>query len=640
MGVRARIFVIALAALLALLEPLRAHAAPETRPVMIVFDGSGSMWGPFAQEKQTKLAAAREAVGAALARLPAATPVGLASFGHRRRADCSDAEVMLPPQPDSRERITGLLDKLNPKGRGPVTLALRQAAGALSVPDASILLIHDDADNCQQDACAAAQELRAAMPKLTVHVIGLGIAAQDVPRTACVAEATGGKSFNVETVAQLTDAVGAALQLASQSPAAAAPAPPPPADTGPPALWLTARLADKGPVETQPVRWTVWREGAPDAPLFSAFAVNPMLPLAGGRYVAEARDGAVTVRRTIDVAAQGPTRAELLLDAGILEVRPQKAATAVADTTVTVLATGRDAGKVVTVLAGDAPRVALPPGTYTVRAAQGGLVRAERTAAVAAGSRTVADFSLTGASLELGIGGDGAASADVVFSIEEDDPDAPGGRREIARSAAVPAHFTLPAGTYYIHARQGYAEARERIALRTGERAQRALALPAARLTLASRIAGTPAAAALPVSSRIERLDAPAPAIDLPAGEMDVILPPGRYRITSRIGLLNAVAATEVTLAPGTAQEAVLDHAAATLALRLALPGDLFAQSDVFWDIVDDAGRTVWVTGQAEPRAVLRAGRYSIGARMRDRRFEAAVELRPGETRQVTLTAN
>ena len=57
----------------------------------------------------------------------------------------------------------------------------------------------------------------------------------------------------------------------------------------------------------------------------------------------------------------------------------------------------------------------------------------------------------------------GPPLADVVFQVFEDDPDAPQGRRELMRSAAARPSFSLPAGTYYVVARHGAAEARERL---------------------------------------------------------------------------------------------------------------------------------------------------------------------------------
>ena len=61
---------------------------------------------------------------------------------------------------------------------------------------------------------------------------------------------------------------------------------------------------------------------------------------------------------------------------------------------------------------------------------------------------------------------------------------------------------------------------------------------------------------------------------------------------------------------------------------------------EVFWDVKDDAGATVWSTGQAEPSAILQAGRYRVRAETREKRYERALELRPGETKVLELTAD
>ena len=111
------------------------------------------------------------------------------SFGQRRRADCSDVEVVTPPEAGPGERIAGLADKLNPRGKGPVALAIREAAKQVPAGTAaSIILLHDGPDNCQQDPCAAAAEVAKANPKLVIDVIGIGLEKADAQRMACVAE--------------------------------------------------------------------------------------------------------------------------------------------------------------------------------------------------------------------------------------------------------------------------------------------------------------------------------------------------------------------------------------------------------------------------------------------------------------------
>ncbi|MGR3467198.1 MAG: hypothetical protein ACU0CI_04910 [Shimia sp.] len=83
-----------LIALLALL-PLTL-AAQERRDVMVVLNISGSMWGQV--EGVAKVEIAREAF-AGLSRdwADAGIDPGLIAYGHRRRGDCTDIEVLATP---------------------------------------------------------------------------------------------------------------------------------------------------------------------------------------------------------------------------------------------------------------------------------------------------------------------------------------------------------------------------------------------------------------------------------------------------------------------------------------------------------------------------------------------------------------
>ena len=149
---------LALAAGLGLMLGLARAGDPASLPasLIVVFDGSGSMWGSIEGAKTSKLVLAREAVRRGLGKINAQTRVGVASFGHRR-GDCGDVEVLRAPEPLDVQRILEPLERLNPRGRGPLTLALREAAKSLPASaKKSLVLIHDDADNCQQDLCTVA----------------------------------------------------------------------------------------------------------------------------------------------------------------------------------------------------------------------------------------------------------------------------------------------------------------------------------------------------------------------------------------------------------------------------------------------------------------------------------------------------
>ena len=118
----------ALALLLATAEARAQHAAPTA---VIVVDGSGSMWGNLGPDKRPKIEMVREALRALLPNLRTDARVGLTSFGHRRRGNCGDAEVIVPPEADSAVRMSVPVEKMNAMGKAPVALALRERSDLL-----------------------------------------------------------------------------------------------------------------------------------------------------------------------------------------------------------------------------------------------------------------------------------------------------------------------------------------------------------------------------------------------------------------------------------------------------------------------------------------------------------------------------
>ena len=653
--------VVALALLSGILSLVAVNAADEPPSIIVVFDGSGSMWGNIEGTRANKLTVAREALRRGIAKVGPQTRVGLASFGHRR-GDCGDVEVILPPEPVDVGRIVGPLEKFNPRGRGPLTLALQEAAKSLaSAPGKlSLLLIHDDADNCQPNLCAVATELRAA--RVAVHVVGLGLKAEDATKMLCLPQITGGRFFNPPTSDQVDAAIESALRIASIGGDFAAPAPttPPPRPAvsspapivpqdAPAGLYLRALLAPKTEPVGWPLHWIVFPEGMPATVLFDAQAANPHVPARAGRYVVEARDGPVSAQATVDVAEQGPTLVDLVLNGGTLQVRgqAQKTGAPLGDAIITISSAGQGAdakkdaaGAPLAVFKGSEGIATLPAGRYVVRVEQG-LVRTERSIVVPAGSQGRVDIPLNGALLQLtATGRDGGPLEAPIFSVFEDDPDAPRGRREIARSAARQAEFVLPPGTYYVNVRQGSAEVQDRVAVGPGDVVRRTLSLAAGRLSLSTRpLGGTPTLAA-PVSYRVDRLDgALFDTLTTSRASPDLYLPGGRYRVEGRYGVMNARIVREVEIKAGQTQQLGFEHQASTLKLRLTGASGI-PLGEVFWDVRDQAGRTVWTTGQSEPSVTLQAGRYQIRAETRDKRYERALDLAAGEAKLFEMTAD
>jgi Ca-activated chloride channel homolog len=612
-----------------------ARAADEGALIVIV-DGSGSMWGQIDGTRQTKLVIAREALRRGLGKFTSQARIGLAVFGHRR-GDCTDVEVVRPPEAPDVTRLMEPLEQFNPRGRGPITLAVREAAKSLpkDARPRTLLLIHDDADNCQPDLCSAAAELRDA--KITAHVVGLAVKPDDMAKMACLPLTTGGRHFNAQNAEQAASYIEEALLLSAsemggvqttgtQPQAAIVPPQPVPA-SGPPALHLRALLAPNTEPVATPLFWTVAPEERPDAPLFGARAGNPVVPVAPGRYIVEVKDGAVSAKQTVEVKANRPASVSLVLNAASIRVRAlaRKNSGPLPDALVTAV----DGNGALLLAAATGDTLGLVPAGKVVARAELGQVRAEQTVTVTAGRLFVVDIPLNVARLEVATAvRNGAFELDApVFSILEDDPDAPGGRREIARSAAQPAEFVLPPGTYYAVARQGAVEARERLAVGPGDVARRVLSASAGTLALTTRAAGL---AEAPISYRLVRTDGQAQdAIVTSVPSPTLLLPSGRYRAEGRYGLMNARTARDVEVKAGQAQQLVLEHEAAALRLRIAGGGP----ADVSWVVQDQAGRIVWTGAQPEALTTLQAGSYVVRADARGKRVERKVDLKAGETR-------
>jgi Ca-activated chloride channel family protein len=661
---RSRIAPTALASMLLAAASLAAPARAADPPaLMIVFDGSGSMWGKLAGERETKFATAREALREPLGRIAASTRIALASFGHRRRSDCSDVEVMLPPETGDVDRILGPLEKLNPKGKGPLVAALKEAASALAGAPGrrSLLLIHDDPDNCQQDPCAATEEIQKAQPGLVVHVVSIALRKDDAQRMSCIAKLTGGRHFeapdgmaltaNIAEVLRLSDAVpqvtksatvqkpGPTPRLAAGSRIVAAP----PTD-GPPGLRLTAMLGSSTEPLEAPVHWRIVRSRQ-DRSVALAETTGGIaeVALAPGTYHVEASHGLVSASANVEVKAKGLTPLSVAFDAGALRLRTLLARDGQSSTTAVTTITESGPGKSKTVWIGREGdgEIVLPVGTYRV-SSEDGLARAERTVTVAAGSRAEVDLVAGAGRLRVMVldREGGRPIEGVVLQVSEDDPDAARGRREVARSVASEAAFLLPAGTYQIVARQGAAELRDRVVIRAGEEARRALVLNAGRIVVETRLPGQRPTALDGITHHVTRLDGEEREVARAAGaNVAFDLHAGRYRIESQVGALNAASRREVEVRAGATQTLAVELRTGQVRLKLAesVGG---AYGDVAWHIRDARGGTVWRTVQPEPRAQLAPGRYSVVAETRDRRIERVIEVGNGESRVVEISAD
>lgn len=604
-----RIFGLAAILCAALLRPEVAMAQqPST---VLVMDGSGSMAGWLRGAKNSKIDMARTALEPVLSELAPETALGLVGFGHRRKRDCTDVQVRVPPGDGSLAAAAGSLNDMTTVGKGPMVEAMRQAEGLLKGSGKrSMIVIHDNADNCRQDACETAKAMLERSPGLTVHVITVGDDAKARDAMMCVPEMTGGKYYQVNDAEALSAAVSDVFKLAVLPPA------PPPkpairpespedklAEAG---LILTASLTGGAGAINAPVAWTISKDGSDDA-IYSASTAEVVKALPAGSYSVRARLGLAEAQQTISVEDGRPSVARLNLKAGRL-ILPELAGED-GDALLTITKTGSESRPV---YVGRRVVGALfaSEGAYELTIDRG-VLQSTHKVSVSAGTDTKVPVSsnLGGLTLAARSADEGPIVKSVLFTIAEDDPDSPGGRREVARSAAPNPSFALPAGTYYITAKAKQAEANERIAVPAGAMLEKTVVLALARLSVSAKVAEALAGTQSDLDVRI---------ISLSGREKEMArsserspsftLPSGRYRVEARLGSENAMASAEADLQAGGDTSVDLKVAAGRVDLERRRSG----RKDDIIEVLDTGGQVVWHAGGGETASALLApGRYT-----------------------------
>ena len=206
----------AVALAVGLIVALPAAVADEN--VMIVFDGSNSMWGQI--DGTAKIEIARDAMDNLLGEWTETHKIGLMAYGHRRRGDCTDIEMLVTPGEDTRAGILERINGITPTGKTPLTGAIEQAATTLSYADApaTVVLISDGLESCDRDPCAVSEALEQAGVAFTAHVVGFDLGDADASALSCIAENTGGQYLSARNADELGDAFSAVSSAVAAAP--------------------------------------------------------------------------------------------------------------------------------------------------------------------------------------------------------------------------------------------------------------------------------------------------------------------------------------------------------------------------------------------------------------------------------------
>jgi hypothetical protein len=196
----------------------------------LIIDSSGSMAAKV--DGRQKMAIAKDVVRTSFTgSIPAYARVAVRAYGHRRKDDCSDLELLTPLGAKNGAQITKTIQTLKPVGMTPITAALEAAGQDFAGREGQrnvIILLSDGKETCPGDPCAAARRLHEAGIQVQINVVGFDVTAEERQQLECIATAGGGKYYNADTAKALQGALAELQKQVAPVQAAAAPATPPP----------------------------------------------------------------------------------------------------------------------------------------------------------------------------------------------------------------------------------------------------------------------------------------------------------------------------------------------------------------------------------------------------------------------------
>ena len=276
------------------------------------------------------------------------------AYGHRKPGDCTDIENVIPVGPVSPGSFSKMVNSLTPRGKTPLTEAVREAADVLNYRDtaATVILVSDGVESCNADPCALAEELERGGVNFTAHVVGFDVGRiKDQGQLSCLAEKTGGLYLTADNADELTTALKTV----------AAPAPPPP-----PMLKLEAAESETGqPLSNSGIQWTVVKLDDEQTVLDGESMASPSLEVGGGRFFARAVLGELAGSVEFDYAGDADATQRVVMKL-VAQAEMEAAASVVQGANIKVAWTGPDnQNDYITVVPPDADEGKYGPYGYT-----------------------------------------------------------------------------------------------------------------------------------------------------------------------------------------------------------------------------------------------------------------------------------
>ena len=441
-----------------------ARAEGDGARVILILDASGSMRAKI--NGKAKIDIAKEVVGKIISTWNPADELGLVAYGHREKGSCEDIEVLRQPGKLDAQSYMDAVNKLSPKGKTPMTAAVRMAAEALQYTEqkATIILVSDGIETCGLDPCAVAEELAKSGVGFVVHTVGFGLDDKAAAgQLKCLADKTGGISIIAENADELEKALARTVKVAGTQPT---PAPPPePADT---AFTVAGHVRMAADTELhEPFLSPSWEfkhaqsDGTAGEPAATEYGTDIKSKLEPGNYIATVTSDAAAIIFPVSIEAGKTAKLAPSLEAGVVNLSGKLDANTPAESDTMIWEILLPNGSVLATKYGSKSQFMLNAGNYSARLSLG-IAQAEQAIAIAAGksqdvsvilgagkAEVSAVYSATGPGVEKGI----------TIEVRRGEADADGSHPWIATLYDPLSRFDLPAGKYLFTAASDYASA-------------------------------------------------------------------------------------------------------------------------------------------------------------------------------------
>ncbi|GBE42485.1 von Willebrand factor type A domain protein [bacterium BMS3Bbin10] len=615
--------------------------AEEAENVMLIFDASGSMWGQI--DGKPKYEIARDVVGGVLSDMSGKVNLGLMVYGHRTKGNCKDIETVIPVSPIDAGRYMTAIRKIRPKGKTPITAAVRKAAEGMRYREekSTVILVSDGLETCKVDPCALAKELERDGVDFTVHVVGFDLKKQDTSSLRCLAEATGGKFLSAENAGELGQAVGQVVAAVKEPQPAPVPEPQPVAE--PAGVKLSALLSEGGELVKSGLLWTITKAGEAGKPVKKTAKSQPELALEPGKYHVLVTHRLARAETGFEVPESGLLEKQVVLNAGLLKV--SAIAEEGGETLTGVLFYLYDgAGKKLKSRGGGETGFVAGAGTYKIEVVFG-KIKATASADIAAGETTDIVVTLGSGfikpSMRLSAGAD-AGDRDVIYTIYEAKQNLQGKRKRLL-SRRGSARMAVSSGKYYVEAKYGSAVAGVEVEVRAGQLVEPVITLGAGILSvrgLATEGGEQLSKIYFTVFENRKSLDGTRKKVISGQGSTPKYkLSAGKYYVTAVYGFARASGEFEVK--SGELTQAAINLNAGVLEAKAAGPDgkEVYRPYFTVYEAKKNLeGKRKRITGTGgSPRSFrLTAGKYFLVVTSRKKTVEQDVEVKAGERTEVT----